>query len=513
MTERISDTVVAITLDALLPNGLDDLSQPIVRALASGDDAAALRLSNEAYARTQGSSLVDVLVYAVLLTYRELCDEALGVLRHGFRFHADDVSLQLAQVEALLIGGEEDSAYGLMEALSEVPMQRPRHWEFLGNLAWEIGDRDLAWTAYEAALARGTTSPGVVLRLADLHAEAEHEEEAAALLEKAGRLAPDEPQLWFAVCESWMSIGDWERAKRAAQRCVRLVDHDADAWGLLGVVLREAGELVEALNAFRRARTLAPDEPVHWLNQGDVQLAIGHFEEARQSYQKALQIDPHDHEAMSGMIAAACELGDLEDAARLARRAVDIAPDDPGSWYNLGVVALALRQSDVARTALEEAQSLDEDNPHLLAALATAMLLDDEVEEALAMLETALSEIGDDAAMMLDFTQVLFRHGGAQRVLDLLERVECEDPIWDVVVPAFEYLARALRRDPGFATELVTEFVRRVRRHPEVIPVMWDFEELERLSFALEDDSRETFLAMLAVLDGREDVDTLRSAA
>lgn len=511
--EMPEDMSAVSSFEALLPGGLKSLPQEVGGLLQRDDYSGALKAANESYSGTQGRNLIDVLVYAILLTHRELAEEALGVLRRGFTYHADEVALQLAQIDALFASGDYEAATALMDALREVPMTNPRHWAYLGDMFWDLDARDEALHAYEQATSRGSDAPDVALRLADLYADEERFHEAAEQFERAGRLAPSDPHIWMAVAEAWMGLDEWDRAVRAAERTVGLAGDDPDAWSLLGAARREAGELAEALEAFEKARNLDPDNAVQWLNLGGLQLELGLADEARQSYQRAASLDSSEVEAFNGMVVAAFDLGDLEMAERLARRAVEIAPENPDSLYNLGVVALSMRRAEQARQAFARARELEPSNPHLTAGLATAVLLEGHVDEALELLDEALELVHDDAELVLEFAQFLFRHGGAARVIEFVERVKCDDPTWRVVVPMFEYLARALRRDEGFMPPLVRRFVDAVRAEPQAIPVLWDFEEVERLSFALEDGVRERFLDMLAVLDGRKDVDVFEGLA
>ncbi len=511
MTE-FDDSPAILSLAALVPGGLASLDPEIIELLGRDDYSAALKVANERYGISEGRHLGAALTYAILLTHREIVDEALGVLRKSMTFHAHEISLQLAQIDALFARGDYDSATALMEALGEVAMTDVRHWAYLGDMFWDTEAPGPAARAYEEATRRGSDDPDVALRLADLYADEERFWDAAEQFERAGRLAPSDAHVWAAVTEAWMGLEAWDRAAHAAKRTTKLTPDEPRAWALLGSVHREAGDPGEALRAFERARNLDPDDPVHWLNLGALQLDLGLPDSARQSYQRAASLDTNDVEAINGMVAAAYDLGDVELAARLARRAVVVSPEHPDALYNLGVVALSLHEAAEAYEAFNQALQADPDNAHMLAGRATALLLQGDVEGALASAEHALRCESSDAELVLEFTQFLFRHGGAQIVLDFVGRVVCEDPIWAVVVPVFEYLAHALRRDTD-VDAAVLRFVEAVRANPETIPVMWDFDELDRLSYGLADGDRNRFLEILAVLDGRREVDTLGQSA
>ena len=258
-----TDNPAVSSFDALLPRGVESLPAGIVAALRRDDYSEALKIGNAAYSKSQGRDLVDVLVYAILLTHRELGEEALGVLRRGLGFHSDDVALQLAQVDALFSHGEYDAATNLMEALRGVPLTNARHWAYLGDMFWDVEARADALYCYEQASVRGSDAPDVALRLADLYADDERFFESAEQFERAGRLAPSDPHIWMAVTEAWLGLEEWERAVHAAQRAAKLSDDEPETWSLLGVAHREAGDLGAALQAFEKARNLDPDDVVH----------------------------------------------------------------------------------------------------------------------------------------------------------------------------------------------------------------------------------------------------------
>lgn len=506
------DSPALVSLSALVPGGLEGMDPAVIEALARDDYSAALKAANERYANTTGRDLIGALTYAVLLTHRELADEALGVLRRALEHHAHEPALQLAQIDALFARGDHDAAVALMEGMADVSMVDDRHWAYLGDMFWDIDEPDAAIRGYEEATRHGSTDIDVPLRLRELYADKGEYWDAAEQLERAGRLAPDSEHIWAGVTEAWLSVGELERAAHAAARTAKLSPDNPRVWAMLGAVHREAGDPGEALRAFEKARKLDPDDPVHWLNLGGLQLDLGLPDEARQSYQRAASLNTDDVEAINGMVAAAYDLGDVELAARLARRALALDPEHPDSLYNLGVVSLSLHDAEGAEDAFTRALTIDPENAHLLAGLATSMLLQGKLEAAISTAEDALEFDRSDAELVLEFTQFLFRHGGAESVLDFVERVECDDPVWVIVVPVFEYLAQALRRDDD-AEAAVSRFVDAVEANPDVIPVYWDFDELERLSYGLDDDERGRFLDILAVLDGRREVESLSRAA
>ena len=85
---------------------------------------------------------------------------------------------------------------------------------------------------------------------------------AAATLERALRIEPDNPLLWIELGQVRLSEGNPSQADGMGRKAVALATGDpqaqAAAWRLIGESLRQRGRNEEAVDAFRRAETLAP---------------------------------------------------------------------------------------------------------------------------------------------------------------------------------------------------------------------------------------------------------------
>ena len=76
---------------------------------------------------------------------------------------------------------------------------------------------------------------------------------AAAALERAVTLAPDQAEAWFKVALVRQDLHDLDGAIAALERVLALNPERADALVNLGIVLQEAGRLDDALRAYGRA--------------------------------------------------------------------------------------------------------------------------------------------------------------------------------------------------------------------------------------------------------------------
>ncbi|MEZ4461418.1 MAG: tetratricopeptide repeat protein [bacterium] len=508
----MQDTPLAVTFDALLSKGMASLKTSLVKALNRDDLSAALKDANEDYAQKGGRDLDAALTYAILLTHRELTDEAMGVLRKAIEHHSHNPALQLAQVDVLLVRGDVDSARALAEGLSAVSFTEPRHTAYLGDAYLSMDMLDEALNAFVGALDAGLDDASVAANAAHLLIQKGLHEQAAEMYERAGRIAPSVSEYYLRAADMWLEAGELERSVRAYRRVVNMEPDNAHAWTFLGFAYRDADDPEASLEAFQKAYKLEPDDMESVLNLAHAYLEVGQSEQARRYYEKAAEIDPEEVEAVNGMVAAAFELGDVELAESLALRAVDMDPENPDGLYNLGVIQLSINHTKDAEINFRLALEMQPEDPRYAIAIAQVVLRKGKVDEAMSNATVATAYVIEDATGIYDFVRDLVRFGGADRVLEFVEEVESLDVRWAAIKPLFEYLAHALRREEDAYVDCLTRFEDAVKEFPEIIPVMWDFEELERLALGLEPRERKTLETMIAVLEGRRDLGHLEQA-
>jgi len=85
---------------------------------------------------------------------------------------------------------------------------------------------------------------------------------AAATIERAMRIEPDNPLLWIELGRVRYTAGDYSQADGMGHKALALATGDpkaqAAAWRLIGDSLRSRGRNEEAADADKRANTLSP---------------------------------------------------------------------------------------------------------------------------------------------------------------------------------------------------------------------------------------------------------------
>lgn len=98
---------------------------------------------------------------------------------------------------------------------------------------------------------------------------------AISALQRAGRLAPEDGEIWTTLGVALGRVGDHGRAWSCQRRAVVLAPGRAAIWSNLGLAEEAQGQTTAAEVAYDRAAILAPEEPQPRLNRGLLRLARG----------------------------------------------------------------------------------------------------------------------------------------------------------------------------------------------------------------------------------------------
>ena len=178
--------------------------------------------------------------------------------------------------------------------------QQPRRAAYqvaLALTAAQIGNFEQAERAMGEAIALRPTDPVLYTQLAAIYAREAIEspekiELAYGAYEQAIALAPAIGLTYQQYADLALRSGDKAGALRLAQRAVDLDATDGIAFGILGWVQLQHGNLAAAQSAFAQAVRWAPDSADFHLGLATAYFQQGNFDAARQSVQRSLMLDP-----------------------------------------------------------------------------------------------------------------------------------------------------------------------------------------------------------------------------
>jgi DNA-binding SARP family transcriptional activator len=214
--------------------------------------------------------------------------------------------------------------------------------------------------------------------------------------------------------------------------------------------------LAKAEATSRRALELAPCSAEAHAAQGLVRSLSRHYHESECEFEQAIRIDPYLFDAYYYFARTSFARGDARRSAQLFGLAAQARESD---FQSPLLLAQSLRASgcddlarDAARTAIRRAEqvlALDPDDGRALSLIPGSLLVEDQVERALACTRRSLDLHTDDAVVLLNGAGVYAQVGLEDRALDLLEHVfaqGCGNRDWVANDPDYG----PLRNDPRF---------------------------------------------------------------
>ncbi|MER2519339.1 MAG: tetratricopeptide repeat-containing glycosyltransferase family protein, partial [Bdellovibrionales bacterium] len=95
---------------------------------------------------------------------------------------------------------------------------------------------------------------------------------------------------WRTLCNIAEQVGDYELARVAGEKCVRLMPSNHFAWFGYGVAMSRLHRFEEALEAYKRALALKPDRADIWDNLGQTYQSLNKLDEAEATFLKTVEV-------------------------------------------------------------------------------------------------------------------------------------------------------------------------------------------------------------------------------
>jgi len=381
----------------------------------------------------------------VLLSLGEF-QEAEGHASSLLSMDDDDTQALLLRAEALVGQGRIDEASRDIENLLKLDPENGRAREIQGSISFENGTYLEAAQSWERALELGRENSGLRINtgLAFLNSgkleealevfseipggypdlwegyywtgvalrEMERLDEAAAALEKAEAISPENPKVREELVDVYLGLG---KLDQAGDRINRKRNKTAADYANLARLARAEEKMDDALAYYRTAAGMAPDDPGILAGYGDLQLDMELVPGAIATYRQILEINPLDFETLVNLSGLLAEQGELAESRELLERAVSLKPDSADTVFRVALVLDKMEDYQPARENYQKALDLGSEN--LVAHFRLAFSLAEEGDREGAMSHLATAVNGDPSK----FVPHLFRE--VRRVKSQLDSI------------------------------------------------------------------------------------------
>ncbi len=248
---------------------------------------------------------------------------------------------------------------------------------------------------------------------------------------------PNSVLLQDGLADLYLRIGRIKDAVSAAQEQVKKNPDDVDAHTLLGqVYLRTLGDMQGAQASEMLQRAITEYETIARLKPNDLEskLLLGQLyalnndhAKAEAEFKAAQTIDADSEEVVLRMAALFSEEGDAQRAADTLT-AVPVEDRTARIEYALAESYDQLKKPKQAAAAYRRSLDIDPDNSDAERGLASALLADDQLDEALKVLNTLIAADPTDAQSEIRISEVQRRQGHYDEALATLEKAKSQAP-------------------------------------------------------------------------------------
>ncbi len=198
---------------------------------------------------------------------------------------------------------------------------------------------------------------------------------------------------------------------------------EPDVLVYLGISYVQADRPKDAITVLRRAQEMVEDHCVVALFLGRALRGVGQLEEAEEELQRAINLEPDEPENWSELGKLLYDRGSYREAARILEEALLLFPEDLSLR---GTYALTLYRLGDFTQATIEWDTIHQLNPSLMTAKANyayTLLLQDKIDEATPIVESAYSDHPTDYRALVLMGILSLSHGDKKRAWNFFEQV------------------------------------------------------------------------------------------
>jgi tetratricopeptide (TPR) repeat protein len=353
-------------------------------------------------------------------------DKALETIAPAFEKHPDDA--ELLTVRAAVRQQQKDPTGALSDGERAVQLAPTSEnaVAVLAGLYSAAGDMDKARILLERSIQSIPDTVDLRLALAQVYAQQNHTAESEALFLKIIQMRPNEKAHRLRLAQYYARLQQPDAAERTLREAVKALPSDHE--------IKMA--LIEFLAA-QRGRDAAQQELKRMIsadpNDAQMQFALARFyesgdqaAEAAKVYQNVIDAHKLDSDGLAArdrLAALRVRGGDTAGALALAQQVLDKSPRDDDALLLRGEIALTKQDP---RSAIADLRAVLRDQPNavgVLRTLARAHLVNGEPAVAEETMRHALEANPGDAALQLDFAQLLLTLNKPEQAKPMLANI------------------------------------------------------------------------------------------
>lgn len=255
--------------------------------------------------------------------------------------------------------------YGLVEeavlAFKKVMQVNPNYRDlsyYFAKCYHELGDSELEKKYYELSLQNKGVNRGALHGLAKLHQSSGRKQEAVDAYKKILEEYPDDPKANYELALLYEEVEDEKKAIKHLEVAIEDESY-IEAYKALGpFIIYDKKKRSLALKVYRRLTELVPAEPDYFRQLGYLLQVTGELLAARESFEKAIMLDATHAIDYYNLGVIAQDLGDSDLAIEQLRKAIDLNAEDGDFFVSLTTVYCGLQRSSEAWNVFYQGERL-----------------------------------------------------------------------------------------------------------------------------------------------------------
>lgn len=306
------------------------------------------------------------------------------------------VQAQLLLAEAYHLLGRLDDAATIFDQQIKASPQSPDGYFRLGLILRQQKKTNEAREAFEKALQLAPDNLLPIDQLVDLDISDKKYDVAMQKVQQQLQKTPQSAGAHFLEGKIYAAQAKWDLAEAALLKAIELDPNFASAYGLLISAYIATNKLPQAIGELQAFLSKSPDNPQALMKLALIYSQLKDFPKAGDAYERLLSKQPDFAPALNNLAYLYAEkLNQLDKAYDLARKARTLLPDDPSTADTLGWILYKRGDYQQAITLLQESAGKLSNNPEIQFHLGMAAYMMGQTEVARTAFQQAASAPAD----------------------------------------------------------------------------------------------------------------------